>query len=366
MNILNNDLPAIAFQDVSKTYQTKKGKVEALTYPFNLFIENFESSPIISLIGSNGSGKTTFLSILGGLIRPNTGSLHHNLRPSHFTNNVINLSGSNYIDIEKTPLEAKKHIIFTFQESKFDSKYSIERNLLFHGAIWGLTRTETINCYKPLLQEFGLWEKRKYKPFQVSGGQAKQIEMIRGLMLPTYNHSKFDIHLFIADEPTAYCDIEARRKIWDLLREKNDDGILVFLATNDLKEAEVLSKELIFLRKGKVIAQGPPDTIRNHMTKEKMIKIDFETKFDAEQLLKSYLSTLIDIKSDYHIEKNSSGYSCHLWCSNTIEEFANISRIAMNQKIKLSKIEIHKINLEDIFSETFQTPQGGNMIELDA
>ncbi|MFW9928212.1 MAG: ATP-binding cassette domain-containing protein, partial [Candidatus Thorarchaeota archaeon] len=218
--------------NIGHNYYSKKGIITAIKYPLNLTIEN----PLTFILGPNGSGKTTLLSLISGQLFPTNGSVQ------------LSIGGRNIDGLKKNKL-LKQHIVFSFQEALFDRRYTIIKCLRMHGLIFGLSYSEINSLIKELLQEFGLWEKRNMYISQVSGGQRKQLEIIRSLLIALTRKKKNEF-VFITDEPTAFCDINAKKRIWNHLSSLKDAGMNLLVSTNDLKEAERYESIIVFLRKG--------------------------------------------------------------------------------------------------------------------
>ena len=327
----------LEFTNVSKRYKTVKGYIQALEYPFNAVIGvDINKAPILSFIGPNGSGKTTLLSILSGQLRPDEGTVL-----------LHSCTDKTTINVTKDPLKARKHIVYTFQDKKFDPKYSIENNLIFHCQIWKLNRPQITCSIKELLKEFDLYEKRKLRHYQLSGGQQKQLEMIRGFLIPP---DPKKIFLFVTDEPTAYCDIDAQKKIWNRLNERTENNIPIILATNDLGEAETYSSEGIFLRKGKIFAQGTIAEIRSQFTQENMVEIECSNSLDAEQLLSAYMNDRYNLTANNWIKVNTKHHTYRIWSNDPQEDFARLSILSQKMKIPILRIEVHRISLEELFT----------------
>jgi len=185
------------------------------------------------LLGPNGSGKTTTIHMLSTLVRPTAGA--------------IRVAGC---DVLKQPVRARAGIGLVFQESALDRNLTVQENLDFAGALYGLPR-DTIDqrCHE-LLNLFDLEDKRHVRVGTLSGGMRRAVDIARGVL----HRPKV---LFL-DEPTIGLDIINRRGIWRFIgRLRQEHGMTVLLTTHYLEEAESCDS-VAFLRRGCLIGQGRP------------------------------------------------------------------------------------------------------------
>ncbi len=216
---------AIQTQNLGKMY----GNLQALK---SLCLDIPEGQ-FFGLIGPNGSGKTTTIHILSTLIRPTSGT--------------VLVAGHNVID---SPVAVRSKIGLVFQESALDRTLTVEENLQFAGALYGLDHKLIAERSQKLLDLFDLNEKRAAKVTTLSGGMRRALDIARGVL----HHPRI---LFL-DEPTIGLDIINRRKIWRFMNQmRHEHGMTILLTTHYLEEAEPCD-QVTFLRKGELIGQGQP------------------------------------------------------------------------------------------------------------
>ena len=334
----------IIISNIGHHYKTKKSCFEALKYPFSLEIKE----KITIVLGPNGSGKSTLFKIISGQKNPTkAGKLllsWHDLQTN--TENTIN--------ILKYPLKVKKRVIFTFQEATFDERYSVDKLITLHGLIFGLSRHTIKKTKKSLLKEFELWDKRTKNIYALSGGQKKQFELIRGLLIAKCSHYLDERPLFfLADEPTAFCDAWIKKKIWDQLVQCKELGISLIIATNDLEEAKELGIDFVLLNKGKILFRGSFAAIRNKIQKRKGIHISFLNQQHKIRFINE-IATANDWKSmleEPHI-RNGVDPSIKLWCDDydLQEIMISVLKESHEKNIRLNKIEEHKVELNDLIT----------------
>ncbi len=186
---------------------------------------------IFGLLGPNGAGKSTTLEIIETLREKTSGT--------------IIVDGLN---IDTNPNDIKKIIGVQLQTSGFYP---------------GLNLVELINLFcglynqeadpKTLLEKVNLYDKAKSKVKELSGGQKQRFSIATTLI----NKPK----IIFLDEPTTGLDPQARRNLWDLIRDIRDQGTTVILTTHYMDEAEVLCDRVAIIDEGKIIAIATPDKL---------------------------------------------------------------------------------------------------------
>ena len=212
-------------------------KVDKLvkTYDGNNVVDgvSFEvkKGEIFGILGPNGAGKTTTLEMLEAL-RPIDGG-------------VATIDG---IDVAKKPKDIKNIIGIQLQSTAFYDKLTLREQLKMFGSLYGRT-VDT----EALLAKVQLTEKAKNYVEQLSGGQKQRFAIASTLV----NNPKV---LFL-DEPTTGLDPQARRNLWDLIKEIRDEGITILLTTHYMDEAELLCGRLAIMDSGKIITIDTPHNL---------------------------------------------------------------------------------------------------------
>ena len=186
---------------------------------------------IFGILGPNGAGKTTTLEMLEAL-RPIDGG-------------VATIDG---IDVAKKPKDIKNIIGIQLQSTAFYDKLTLREQLKMFGSLYGRT-VDT----EALLAKVQLTEKAKNYVEQLSGGQKQRFAIASTLV----NNPKV---LFL-DEPTTGLDPQARRNLWDLIKEIRDEGITILLTTHYMDEAELLCDRLAIMDSGKIITIDTPHNL---------------------------------------------------------------------------------------------------------
>lgn len=190
---------------------------------------------VFGFLGPNGSGKTTTIRMLCGLLTPDGGSGQ--------------CLGLNVIAQSR---EIKKQCGYMTQKFSLYGDLTIEENLDFVGMVYGIdNRKERV---QQALRDLGLYERRKHLVDTLSGGWKQRV----ALSCATLHDPK----LLLLDEPTAGVDPKARREFWDHVHDLSLQGITTLVATHYMDEAERCT-DLAYIAYGNVLARGTPQQIIN-------------------------------------------------------------------------------------------------------
>lgn len=232
-------------------------KVRNLTYiydegmPFeNRAIDDIsfdiEDNDFVGLIGHTGSGKSTLIQHLNGLLKPSLGSIYIN--NFEITQNDINL----------TEIRKRVGVVFQYPEYQLFEE-TIEKDIAFGPGNMGLDQEEITKRVKSSMEAVGLdYEKyREKSPFELSGGQKRRVA-IAGVIA-------MDPEVLILDEPTAGLDPGGREEIFELIKKLHRErNITVILSSHSMDDMAKLVKTLIVMNKGKIEFIGNPREVFNN------------------------------------------------------------------------------------------------------
>jgi ABC-2 type transport system ATP-binding protein len=202
---------------------------------------NFEvpQGIVFGFLGPNGSGKTTTIRLLLGLLDATQGEAR-----------VLGF------DTRSQSQSIRENCGALLEHTGLYERMSAEDNLDFYGRIWHLSAQERQQRIKSLLGELGLWERRGEKVGNWSRGMKQKLAVARALL-----HQP---RLLFLDEPTAGLDpVAAAALREDLAALVEQRGVTVFLTTHNLNEAERLCARVAVIDKGKLLATGSPDELRS-------------------------------------------------------------------------------------------------------
>ncbi len=217
----------IETQSLCKNYSLGKEQVEVLK---GISI-TVSQGDYVSIMGQSGSGKSTLLNILGCLDIPTSGKVLFKGQ------SVASLSQSQLSDIRN------REIGFIFQNFNLLSKLNIAANVelpLIYGNIQSKKRKYLVEKF---LKRFDLWERRKHRPNEISGGQKQRLAIARALIK---NPS-----LILADEPTGNLDSHTTEEIMKVLDELSAEGNTIIVITHEQSVA-AHTAQIIQLIDGKI------------------------------------------------------------------------------------------------------------------
>jgi lipoprotein-releasing system ATP-binding protein len=180
---------------LSKTYRNAEvpvGVFEALTI-------SVDRGEMLAVVGPSGIGKSTLLHLLGGLDRPDGGS--------------INIAGRELTTMTNDELARwrNRSVGFVFQFHHLLPEFSAVENVAMPGWIGRFDRDESLRRASGLLSELGLDSRARHFPNQLSGGEQQRVAIARALLT--------EPQVFLADEPTGNLDLETSERVFDLMRE---------------------------------------------------------------------------------------------------------------------------------------------------
>jgi ABC-type multidrug transport system ATPase subunit len=227
------------FSNVTKHY----GKVTAVD---NISL-NIKRGQKVAILGSNGAGKSSFLSMASGLKFPNKGTVK-----------IFNECPTN--------LSVKKRMTYLPQELSFPENLRVKEII----SIIEVHHKSSISV--KLLNELGMASLGDRKTYQLSGGERRKLGLICNLLSSP--------EFVMLDEATANIDVEGRKSIEELLKNYFKDSAKTLLfSSHQMKEVETLADEIVILRSGKIIAKGPTELIKKNFGAKK-VTFSSDMKFE--------------------------------------------------------------------------------------
>lgn len=206
---------------------------------------------VISIIGSSGSGKSTFLRCINLLETPSVGEvrLHGELIEMR-TNRAGEREPVSMRQVERI----RSRLAMVFQSFNLWSHMTILQNIIeVPVQVLGVPKKEAIARGEALLQRVGLYERRDYYPGHLSGGQQQRAAIARALAVEP------EVMLF--DEPTSALDPELVGEVLGVMRALAEEGRTMLVVTHEMSFARDVSNKLMFLHQGVVEEQGNPKEV---------------------------------------------------------------------------------------------------------
>ncbi len=203
---------------------------------------------MVCLIGASGSGKSTLLRCMN-LLEP-------------IDDGTIWLDGKDISEpgLDTQPVRQKIGIVFQ-SYNLFPHMTAEENVMLAPRRVRGLSRESLRPRVTELFRRFGLGERMGHYPDQLSGGQQQRVAIIRALAM--------DPQIMLFDEITSALDPELVGEVLDVLRDLRRQGMTMVLATHEMGFARELADKVCFLDDGRILEQGPPDTLFKAPQKER-------------------------------------------------------------------------------------------------
>jgi ABC-type multidrug transport system ATPase subunit len=195
-----------------------------------------ESGEICGFLGANGSGKTTTIRLLCGLLTPDGGS-----------GTCLGL------DIRTQAPAIRRQVGYMTQRFSLYEDLTVFENLDFVARVYEMpSRREAV---ERILARMALGSLRDQLGGHLSGGWKQRLALAACVL--------HEPRLLLLDEPTAGVDAEARRTFWDLIHDLAGEGLTTLVSTHYMDEAE-RCKRIVYLSKGRIVAQGTPDEVARH------------------------------------------------------------------------------------------------------
>ncbi|TLX06971.1 ATP-binding cassette domain-containing protein [Rhizobium sp. MHM7A] len=239
----DHPIPALRVEDLHKSFgsqQVLKGiSVEA------------HKSDVISIIGSSGSGKSTFLRCINFLETPDRGRIIVSGEEVALkTGRGERLQPRSWRQIERL----RTGLGMVFQSFNLWAHRTVLENVIEAPVhVMGISRREAIEKAEALLHKVGLFDKRDVYPAFLSGGQQQRAAIARALCV--------DPAVMLFDEPTSALDPELVGEVLKVIRDLAEEGRTMLIVTHEMRFARDVSSRVLFLHQGRVEEEGPPEQV---------------------------------------------------------------------------------------------------------
>ncbi len=274
---------------------------------------------IFGFLGPNGSGKTTTIRMMLGLLTPTLGQA----------------------EILGTKMDGQSSSVlprigYMSQRFSLYNDLTVLQNLNYYGQAYGLDSTERKLRVQEAVATSGLSGSEHTHTKDLAGGWRQRLALSAAIL-----HQP---EVLFLDEPTAGVDPVSRRSFWDLLYTLVAQGISVFITTHYMDEAEHCHR-LAFIQHGEIIAQGSPEEIKKNMMPGQVLEIDTD---QAGKVIKILREAFQNKKLDY-LDLELYGSLVHLIAPQVQSLSRDIKKLLTADKITINSMSVVEPTLEDVF-----------------
>jgi len=280
---------------------------------------SFEAGPgVHSFLGPNGSGKSTLLAIIAGALRPSEG--------------YVEVCG---IELwGKEGLRARRLIGYAPQDPPLKPLLTGYENLVYQGLLKGLSMGEAKRRAKELLNLVGLSEAMNRKASEYSGGMRRRYALAVALIN--------DPKVIVLDEPSTGLDPDARRTLWDIMKELAKEDKVVILATHYAEEAERLGDLAYIMYRGEIIVKGSPKELKAKYGPPSKIEI----KLKEEKELGGVKGVLEGSGLEWRIISKDT---LVLYSQDPYSRIPEITSALLKEGYYVKTVRVEEPTLEDVF-----------------
>ncbi len=295
-------------------------KVEHLTKRFGTLVAvndisfEVEQGELFGMLGPNGAGKTTTLEIIEGLQEPTSGETW--------------VFG---VDSHRESDKVKQKIGVQLQASAYFDFLTLREILDLFASCYG----HAVDA-DAMLESVGLLEKRNSLVKHLSGGQKQRFSMVASLVN--------DPEIVFLDEPTTGLDPQARRHLWDFIRQISTQGKTVVLTTHYMEEAQLLCDRVAIIDLGKIVALDSPANLIHNLKSSYRINVTTAQRLPAE--IFRQIEGVLTVRE---ISDHAPKYQ--LQATKALDSLPSLLKTIEREKIPLTDIEVLPANLEDVFLE---------------
>ncbi len=267
-----------------------------------------QKGEVFGVVGPNGAGKTTTIECIEGLRKPDGGRIE-----------VLGM------DPHRDGYRLRQRIGTQLQEAGLPDRLKVWEAMDLFASFY-----EKTVPWEPLLERFGLAEKRKAYVGDLSGGQKQRLFIALALLN--------DPNVVFLDELTTGLDPQARRAMWDMIREIRDRGKTVFLTTHYMEEAEELCDRVLIIDHGRIVALDTPAALIQSIGGERRIRFTVNGDFDD--------SSLRRLKGVSRLDRRNDTVTIYGSGDRFLTEVVSVLE---QERVPFSNLGVREPSLEDVF-----------------
>lgn len=292
-------------------------KYKELTAVDNLDLE-VKSGEILGLLGPNGSGKSTTINCILSLLKKDAGS--------------VKIFGK---EMSPDAYDIKKRIGVVFQDVAVYDELSVYENIDYFCGLYIKDKKERKKLVKRALDLVSLNDFVKFKPKKLSGGLLRRLNIACGIA-----HRP---EIIILDEPTVAVDPQSRNNILEGIKKLNKEGSTIIYTSHYMDEVDFLCNDIVIIDKGKVIAKGTSEELKNS------IEMNEKISFTSSNLSEEVKEKVKSLEHILNFEERDG--SVKLTFSHGDGYLMKLIKLLDENNIKYSSLNVEKPSLNDVFLE---------------
>jgi ABC-2 type transport system ATP-binding protein len=278
-----------------------------------------ERGEIFGFLGANGAGKSTTIRMLCGLLEPTDG-----------------MAAVDGVDVSRDPEEVKRRIGYMSQKFSLYEALTVEQNVRFFGALYGLDDDRIASRLKFVLEMAGLSARRRTRARDLAGGWRQRLALGCAIL-----HQPRIVFL---DEPTGGVDPVSRRQFWRLIEEMSRDGVTILVTTHYLDEAEHCHR-IAIINAGRLAAIGTSRELKATFAERPIVEIRSSRPVDVMQAL----------EQTSEVEKTSIfGTAVHAVLRSPDADLRRLKADLVDRGLGIHGIEAVVPSLEDVFLDVVE------------
>lgn len=271
---------------------------------------------ILGLLGPNGSGKSTTINCILSLLSFDQGS--------------VKIFGEE-MDPEKYDIKSKIGVVF--QDVGVFEELTTYENIDYFCGLYVKDKAKRKVLVDEVIDLVGLDEFRKFYPKQLSGGLLRRLNIACGIA------HKPDLIIF--DEPTVAVDPQSRNNILEGIKKLNQDGATIIYTSHYMEEVDLICDDIVILDKGKVIAKGTSEELKNS------INLSEKISFESDDLSNSIIDQIKNMNHVVNVEYDNN--ICYVEFEHGEYNLINLIDLLKKEKINYKSLSSSKPTLNDVF-----------------
>ena len=273
---------------------------------------------ILGLLGPNGSGKSTTINCILSLLNYMSGS--------------IKIFGK---DMKPDSYDIKSKIGVIFQDVAVFDELTVYENIDYFCGLYIKDKKTRKKYIEDAIELVGIGEFTKFRPKQLSGGLLRRLNIACGIA-----HKP---KLIFLDEPTVAVDPQSRNNILDGIKKLRDLGATIVYTTHYMEEVELLCDRIIILDKGKILAEGTSDTLKE------LAKVEEKVTVEVNNLDEKYINEIKNLSVVDNIKYDSNILT--IYYKEGKNNLVELMEILKKTNVKYNKIYSERPTLNDVFLE---------------